>query len=364
MKRINVLMIISSLDRANGVTSYVMNYYRNMYNINMDFVVTSDNIKNEFYTEIINNGNNVFFIESNRLKKILKSIKNIKNFLKKNAHKYDIIHCNVANIGLIFLYYAKKYGMKNRIIHSHATVTAETFLHKLRNQIIIPITVSYANNLFACSNAAGKAMFGEKSFFIVNNAIDSKKYFYSKKNRKQIRNEFKINDNTLVIGNIGRISNQKNHSFMLELIEKMKNENIILLLVGNGPNEDIMKKRVADRGLENKILFLGSRKDTYKLYSGFDIFILPSLFEGLPVVGIEAQTNGIPCIFSQAITKEAKISNNVEFLDIGKDNYNDWIKCINQIQKQKRNKSKIYDKYDIKKNAEKMEQKYFEIVGD
>lgn len=364
MKKINVLMVISSLDRANGITSYVMNYYRNMPNINMDFIVTSDNIKNEYYDEIIKNKNKVYFIESNKIKKIFSTIRNIKTFMKINSSKYDIIHCNVANIGLMYLYYAKKYGIKKRIIHSHATVTAETFGHKVRNEIIIPVTIKYANYYFACSDAAGKAMFKNKKFIIVNNAIDYKKFYYMDKYRKDIREKLKISEETFVIGNIGRLSNQKNHLFMIDIINKMKNENCLLMLVGNGPNEKLIKEKVKRMQLENKVIFLGSRNDVYKLYSCFDVLILPSLFEGLPVVGIEAQANGVPCIFSNEITREVKISENVMFLGIKEDNIDNWIENIKKIKRNNRKKPKIITSYDIYYCAKELENKYYKIVGE
>jgi glycosyltransferase involved in cell wall biosynthesis len=355
MKKINVLMILSSFNLSNGIASYVMNYYRNMENVNMDFIVTSDNVKNEYYDEIISRGNKIFFIKSNGYKKIFSSLKNIKEFFEKYSSNYDIVHCNVANIGLFYLYYAKKYGVKTRILHSHATITADKFLHKIRNDIIIPIT-----------KLAGIAMFGKEKFFVINNAIDSKKYFYSEKYNEELRNELKIKKNDYVIGNIGRLRNQKNQKFLLDIIYdfKKKNKDFKLVIVGNGTNEYKLKKYAKLLNLTDDVIFLESRNDTYKMYSLFDIFVLPSLYEGFPFVGIEAQTNGVKCLFSDKITKEVNVSGDALFLSIdNKDDCKLWSKELEKNKTVKR-KSKIFDNYDIKKNALNMQNKYFELIEE
>ena len=164
MKRIKILQVVPSLSRVNGVASYAMNYYRNISNIDMDFVVANLDTKSDYFEEINANGNKIYNLSKNLSKNFIDYIYKIKKFFKENANKYDIIHCHVANAGAIFLYYAKKYGIKVRIIHSHATATSDNKIKQIRNNLILPLTIHNATNYFACSDKAGKAMFKNKKY--------------------------------------------------------------------------------------------------------------------------------------------------------------------------------------------------------
>lgn len=357
--KIKILQIVPSLSQANGVAAYINNYFVHIdkNDIEMTFLVLNDRDHGR-YKEIKDNGGTI--IELYREKNIFKYISKVKKFFKYN--KFDIVHCHVANIGLIYLYYSKKYGIKKRILHSHATVSSDKFFHKLRNDIVLPVAKSFANVNFACSEAAGKAMFKKQKFEVINNAIDTKKFKFSTKYRNELRKELKLNDK-LVIGNIGRLCRQKNQTFLLKVIAKLKEKekNVILLMVGNGELENQLKNEAKILGIEENVLFLGSRNDTYKIYNALDILVLPSLYEGLPVVGIEAQANGLECIFSNNITKEVKISSNVKFLDINIDDIESWVTEIISAKNNKRLEFQT-NEYDIDKCAIKLKEKYIDLV--
>ena len=156
MKKVKVLCVLPSLRICNGVASYAMNYYKNISNIDMDFVVANLDTKSDYFDEIKANGNKIYNLSKNASKNSFDYIYKIKKFFKENANKYDIIHCHVANAGAIFLYYAKKYGIKVRIIHSHATETSDNKIKQIRNNLILPLTIHNATNYFACSDKAGK----------------------------------------------------------------------------------------------------------------------------------------------------------------------------------------------------------------
>ena len=357
-KRIKVLNIVSNLSQTNGVSSYVMNYYRNFStNVDMDFLVLNK-WHNEYYGEIHTNIYEIFF---NKRKSLYSFIKQLSNFFK-NHNDYDIVHCQVANLGLIPLYFAKKNNISIRILHSHATSSSDKLLKKIRNNIILFFVKKLATDYFACSELAGKAMFGNKKFKVICNAVPFEKYAYNAEIRKKIRNEYNI-DNKVVIGHIGRFCEQKNHKFLLSLFNDIskKYNDYVLMLIGTGEYEEKIKKYVVDNHLENKVLFLGRRDDVDKLYQSMDCFILTSLFEGLPVTGIEAQVAGLPCIFSDTITKEVDISKNVKFLSLN-DDLSTWeneiIHLNNKISNIKLNKN-----YDIEYATVKLEELYRELCN-
>lgn len=364
MRRIRVLQIVPSLSQVNGVASYSVNYYKNMKNIDMDFVMANLNTNSNYINELVNLGASIIDLSKSNSKNMFDYIIKIKKFFKQNAKSYDIIHCNVSNSGAIFLYYAWKYGIKVRILHSHATATGDSVLKKIRNDMILPITKLFANTYFACSKAAGKNMFKNKKFTIINNAIDSNKYLFNENLRKEIRNEYNLK-NKIVLGNVGRLVNQKNQKFLIEIYSKLllKNKNYVMIIVGNGPLEQELKKSVKEKSLDDKIIFAGSRIDTNKIYNAFDVLLLPSLYEGLPVVGIEAQCNGVTCIFSDRITKEVKINDNVYFLPI--DNSDKWVKKIINLDFKRIKNNKFNEShFNIENECINLEKIYYKLFDE
>ena len=215
---------------------------------------------------------------------------------------------------------------------------------------------------FACSTEAGKFLFGKKDFKIIPNAIEVEKYRFSSEIRKEGRKKLKIKDE-LVIGHIGRFEQQKNHKYIIDIFKEVLKENptAVLILAGNGNLFEKIKLYAYKMKVEKNIKFLGVVKDTNKLYQIMDCFILPSFFEGLPVVGIEAQTSGVKCLFSNSITEEVKIIESSEFLDIGRENIDTWKEKILAIKKYDRESAyeKVkYTNYNIKITAKEMEDFY------
>lgn len=301
-----------------GVESVIMNYYRHLDHtkVQFDFICDEDSTRIP-YDEIKKLGGRVFLVP--KYQKLPQYLKALEGLFRKN--QYRIVHSNVNTLSVFPLYAAKKAGVPVRISHSHSTSNAREWKRNIIKNILRPFSKKYATDYFACSELAGRYLFGNKTFDqgkvkIIHNAIDLDKFKFDKVARKKLREEFGIKDSTVVIGHVGRFVKQKNHDFLIDVFNEYhtKNPDSKLLLVGTGPLEEKIKAKVEKLNLSNSVLFLGQREDTNKLYSAMDVFCLPSLYEGLGMVLIEAQMNGLPCLASDKVPKEAKITENIDFI--------------------------------------------------
>ncbi len=364
MKKIKILYIVPSLRLCNGIASYAMNYFRNIdnNNIQIDFIIGA-NEKSEYFDEIEKKGSKIYYIPKiEGIMNFFNVIKMIKNFFRDN--KYDIIHCHVLNMGAFYLHYAKKYKVPIRILHSHATKYADSSLNNFRNMFLAKIAVKNANTYYACSNLAGKFLFRNQQFEIINNAINIENFKYNIEKRKQIRKEEKINDNEILIGNIGRFVPQKNLFFLIDIFKQLtkKSNKYKMILIGTGPQEKKLLEKIKENGLTDKVIIKKNITNVNEYMQAMDVFVLPSLYEGLPVVGIEAQASDLTCLLANTISQEAKITANVKFLPITDEKF--WIEEINKLEKRNRKDvSEIILKsgYDIKTESKKLIDKYQEL---
>lgn len=198
----------------------------------------------------------------------------------------------------------------------------KTCIHKIGRHVI-PIL---CDGFLCCSNDAGKWMFTEKTrkrnvYKIAHNAIDITPFLFQKTVRTSIREKLKIRDDDIVIGNIGRFTYQKNHEFLIDVFDKclLMNPRYKLMLIGDGPNKEMIEKKVSALGIEDRVMFLGVRKDVHKLLQAMDIFCLPSRFEGLGIVGIEAQASGLTCLVSDVVPKDLGVTDKCKFLSLNSD---------------------------------------------
>lgn len=349
-------------DKIGGVETFLMNYYRNIdrKKIQFDFVSIYDKLC--FENEIKHLGGKVYNIVSEK-KNPIKYYKDLKKIIKEN--NYNIVHIEMLSCANILpILAAKRAKVKHIIVHSHNSNTPSGLLRKLMNTINKPF-LKLATDYWACSKLAGHWMFGEKNdFVVIPNAIDINKFCFNLDNRKKIRDNLKIN-NKIVIGHIGRFCYQKNHDFLIKIFKKFndKNKNSVLLLIGKGELENKIKKAVTDLNLNDSVIFLGNTDVVEKYLSAMDIFVLPSRFEGLPVTGIEAQVNGLECLFSNKITNEVNFTNNVKFLPI--DDINLWVKALNNTNLNLKRRNNIDSKsFDIRVNAKLIENKYLKMNED
>lgn len=341
-----------------GVESVVMNYYRHIdrTKIQFDFICDEDST-NIPYDEIEQLGGRVILVPP--YQKVFEYQKELIKIFKDN--NYKIVHSHINTLSVFPLRAAKKAGVPIRIAHSHSTTNKKEWKRNLVKQVLRPFSKVYATDYMCCSELAGRWLFGNKEYdkgnvYLLNNAIDLDKFKYNEKIRKEKRKELNIKDDTLVIGHVGRFVEQKNHRFLIDIFNEVhkQKENSILLLVGQGPLMEEMKEKVKILGIEDKVIFLGQRNDVNELYNAMDLFFFPSLYEGLGMVLIEAQANGLPCIASTEIPEIADISNNVQFYNLN-DSIDTWLKNYEVKRFKFIRKNCIYD---IKRETEKLEKKY------
>lgn len=350
-----------------GVEAVVMNYYRNIdrSKIQFDFICDDDST-NIPYEEIEKLGGRVILIPP--YQKVFKYHKTLKKTLKEN--KYKIVHSHINTLSVFPLFAAKCAKVPVRIAHSHSTTNKKEWKKNLLKQVLRPFSKIFATDYFCCSELAGRWLFGNKEYdkgnvYLLNNAIDLDKFKYDEKIRKQKRKELNIKDDTLVIGHIGRFVAQKNHDFLIDIFNEVykQNNNSILLLAGQGPLMDEIKDKVKRLNLEQSVKFLGQRSDANELYQAFDIFLLPSLYEGLPVVGVEAQASGLLCFLSSDMTKETKVLESTTIMNLSNTS-KEWAdNIINKISKYKRTntiKEISSNGFNIKEEANKLEKYYLE----
>lgn len=348
-----------------GVESVVMNYYRHIdrTKIQFDFICDEDST-NIPYEEIEKMGGKVILIPP--YQKVFKYHKKLKEVLKSGGYK--IVHSHINTLSVFSLFAAKCAGVPVRIAHSHSTTNKKEKKKNLLKQVLRPFSKVFATDYMCCSELAGRWLFGNKEYdngnvYLLNNAIDLDKFKYDEEKRKEKRKELNIEDSTLVIGHVGRFVEQKNHRFLIDIFNEVhkQKENSILLLAGQGPLMEEMKEKVKILGIEDSVKFLGQRNDINELYQAFDVFCLPSLYEGLPVVGVEAQATGLLCIFSDDMTKETKVLDTTEFLSLNQ-SVEMWGKHILksfEVYTRKTNQTEIKNNgFDIRNEAKKLSDYY------
>lgn len=348
-----------------GVEAVVMNYYRHLDHskIQFDFICDDDST-NIPYDEIEKLGGKVILIPP--YQKVFKYQKELRRVLRDG--KYKIVHSHINTLSVFPLYAAKKVGVPVRIAHSHSTTNKKEWKKNLLKQVLRPFSKKYATNYMCCSELAGRWLFGDKAYdegkvYLLNNAIDLDKFKYDKKIRDKKRKELGIKEDTIVIGHIGRFVAQKNHTFLIDIFNQFhkKEKNSILLLAGQGPLQEEIKNKVRELGLDDSVRFLGQRNDANELYQVFDVFLLPSLYEGLPVVGVEAQASGLLCFFSDDMTKETKVLDSTVFMSLSNTS-EEWTgEILTNLKDYKRinTKNEVSDNgFDIEIEARKLEKYY------
>ena len=304
---IRVLHILQRME-AGGTQALLMNIYRKIdrTKVQFDFLVVYK--EKQFYDdEIEKMGGHVYKLSFREDLNLPKFQKELASFFAKH-HEYKIVHCHAYTIGYFCLKAAKKAGIPVRIAHSHSNAAVHDAKLPLK-LIMQKLFTIYSTDLFACSEEAGKFAFKGKKFGIVQNAIDSQKFIADANIREKIRKALRV-ESKFVVGHVGRMQPEKNHDFLIDVFAeiKKKKSNAELILVGTGPLEEKVKSKVAEKGLSDCVHFLGNRKDMNRIYQAMDVFVFPSLFEGLGIVAIEAQAAGVPIVCSEGLPPETDIT--------------------------------------------------------
>lgn len=348
-----------------GIKSVIMNYYSNIDRtlVQFDFFIDDDSpIKD--YTEILDFGGRVFKIPST--KHPIKNVNMTRKILKEN--NYKVVHGYLNTLNVFPMFAAFLAGTPVRISENLSTAHPGERKTIIKN-ILKPFAKLFPTHIAANSNYAGEWIYGRKSMErceIIYNALDLNKYKYDLKMRENKRAELGL-DGCFVLGHIGRYQYQKNHAFLIDVFEAVykKDSSARLLLVGYGDLKDNIWKKIRSRGLENAVVDCGATEDIIPLYNAMDCFVLPSFYEGLPVVGIEAQATGLPCIISTEVTDETAITDNVEFIGLDKPaDY--WAGKILKWKSYRRidvTEQVAQNGYSIKKEAKRLQNYYFDCLA-
>ena len=362
MTRVRILQVFGGLNRG-GAETMVMNLYRNIDRdkIQFDFVTHLDE-KGDYEDEIEKMGGRIYHLPRYKVYNHLRYIKAWKNLLKNN--NFHAVHGHMNSTASIYLKISKECGIPT-VAHSHSTSSGKGLKSKIIEFYHREIN-SVSDYKFACSKEAGYWLFGkEAQFLIMNNGIDTKKFKFNEENRIRTRKDLGISNGDVVLIHVGNYRPVKNHKFIVDIFNKLalEDERYKLVFVGSRVKENIHSR--INKNVENKILFLGSRSDVDNLLMASDIFLLPSIYEGLPVSTIEAQTSGLKCLVSDNVSHECKLTGNIEFLDINNIKSIDiWISKILEYRSYLRIDMSQYVKnegYDIKDVALSIQEFYENI---
>lgn len=361
---IRILMVVHEMNRG-GIENFIMNLYRTVdkNKIQFDFVVHTQE-KCAFDEEINELGGMIYHCPDYRVVNHFQYIAWWNKFFSEHK-EYKIVHSNLDSSANIHLRIAKKHNCI-AIAHSHNSNDGVGLKGLVKSVLKFNFN-SCCDYKFACSDKAARWLFGKNAtdIKIINNGINSEIYTYDNALRKKVLDEFAINDK-FVIGSVARFNHQKNHQFIIDVFYEYKKNvpNAVLILVGDGDLKNEILEKTNKMNIDDSVIFTGVRSDIFELLNAFDLFIMPSFYEGLPVSVIEAQASGLKCLLSDTITKEVDITGNVEFMSLEK-SPKEWAeKIVSMLPYERKNtQQKIIDAgYDIKSTAEWLTDFYIKLA--
>lgn len=322
MSKIKIAIFVHGL--SGGVGQVLLNYFNNMPKDYELDIITMHIESEDLLSTFQNNNFKVIKIPS-KSDSLVGNISSMFSILRKN--KYDIAYAHMTLTNFFPLFVAKYCGIKTRISHSHL---AES--RNLYTNILAWLTRMVSTDYIACGEKAGRFLYGKKPFTIFNNAVNLNSYVFNSKKRVKARKALEIGEDTVVLGNVGRFSKQKNHIFLLKLFAEYHNynRNSVLLLIGDGELKNYLKKEAYNLKIDKSVKFLGQLDDVTDMLQAMDLFVQPSLFEGLSLAAIEAQAAGVPCVFSDSVTKETKLTPNVSFISLNAP-ITEWIETCEEM---------------------------------
>lgn len=379
---IRILQVITIMNRG-GAENMLMNYYNavDRNKVQFDFLVHRDTI-GAFEPDIVALGGKIYRMPAISPGNYVEYKKKLDTFFKEH-NDYKIVHSHLNALSSIVLGVAKKHNIPVRIAHSHIAIESDVYMNVFKKNTDIKATVKAtvqsmvkhkvakkATHYFACSIKAGQWLYGKKhasKVVVINNAIDTSRFLYDENKAKDVKKEHDLTGKK-VIGHVGRFNEQKNHFFLLKIFKIIieKDPNCVLLLAGVGSLMEIIIEEVDRLGLKDHVRFLGVRADINQQLQGFDLFLFPSLYEGLPVTLIEAQASGLPIVASDTITAEVDLTGLITFLDIN-DSASKWADVV--IEKLNHNRQNTFEQikkghYDINENAKNLQNFYLKTHSD
>lgn len=365
---VRIAQVVGKLS-AGGVESVVYNYYRHIDHtkFQFDFFIDADSTCPS-RQELIDMGARYFVVPP--YQKLPQYIGVLTRLFRENH--YSIVHSHMNTLAVFSLFAAWAAGVPVRICHNHSTAGPGETAKNIMKYLLRPFAKVFATDYCACSRYAGEWLFGRRAMergevTVFQNAIELDRFRFRADVRDAVREKLNL-DSQFVVGHVGRFCVQKNHEFLIDIFAEVYKlrEDAILLLVGDGPLMGNVKEKVHRLGLDGAVRFLGVRDDVDRLYQAMDVFALPSRYEGLPVVGVEAQTAGLPCVVSDCVSKEAQITKNIVFVPLDAD-IEMWSKKIldcGSICREDTVQKVRNDGFDIAAEAEMLREFYEEILKD
>ncbi|MDO5478757.1 MAG: glycosyltransferase [Clostridia bacterium] len=365
-----ILEICVDLD-GGGIDRYLLNYCSRINDIDFDFACVDNNKVGVLEQPIKDLGCNIYKVKRQSAG-VIKYYKALKKIMTEN--KYDAVHVHLGYRGMVALFCAKMCGIKCRISHAHIAFEPEGKGRKLLRKVCTVICKSLSTHLAGCGVDAAKWLWGTKSYEkgkvkIHNNAIDGNKFKFSPEIRKRVRNDLGISNETLAVGHVGRLCDQKNQLRLVEIFAEIKKirPDALLYMVGRGEKEKAIIKRAEELGISNAVKLLGIRDDVHELLNAFDVFVFPSTHEGLPFTLIETQCNGLYALSADTVTPLVKVSACVEFISLDE---TDRVWAEKSMELAEKGHSEVaHDDvvkagYDINAEAEKLEKYYLDCIRE
>lgn len=359
---IRVLHVVTHMNRG-GLETMIMNYYRNIdrEEVQFDFL-THREYDGDYGEEIKALGGVIYHLP--KLNPFSCKYRNALDHFFCEHPEYTLIHVHQDCLSSVILKIAKQHGVRVRIAHSHSSSQDKgvKYLVKLFYKHFIP---KYATDLYACGKDAGDWMFNGAEYNVLNNAIDTRQYVFCGKRRISMRRSLHVNPDELLVGHVGRFCYPKNHVFLIDIFNEI--QKILpakLVLIGTGELENEIKEKVKLLGLREKVIFTGLRSDVSDLLQAMDVFVFPSNYEGLPVTLVEAQASGLPCLISDKVPIECKITDLVQQISLST-GAEIWAKTAIEAAATERRDTYGEIKaagFDIKENARWLQNKYEEMV--
>lgn len=373
-KPIRVLQVVPSLNRAAGVArfAYNMDLYHDEDRVHFDYLhhssIDGQLMHDKTYDKELQEKGSRVYLVNYASRGLSRFIEEVNTFFEEHGSEYDIVHCQMPNSAFCVLRDAKHAGVKHRILHSHLNNSSDQFFHRLRNAPLNAIGKMYATDRLACSEDAGKFLFGSKPFTVIRNGIPIEQFAYDTGINSGLRAEYGIPTDAPVIGCVGRMVKQKNYPFAVKVFAQFlrKRPDAKLVFIGDGTDRAELEQAIHNEGVTSSVLLLGVREDINRLYSMLDVFFMPSLYEGLPVSCVEAQASGLPCVYSTDVPHESDITQTGLFVDRTAD-ISQWVTALEQAMNGGRltsNPEVLSARgYSASANAEQLMRYYEQLMG-
>ena len=355
-----ILHVVSIMD-VGGMESYIMNMYRRLdrTKVQFDFLVHHAR-RGVFEDEIEALGGRVYhttLMDDYNLPKYVRAL----DRLFREHPEYRIVHGHLNSPAFFYLGAAKRHGVRHRILHCHCPGKINTLKGNIKH-LVSQISPLNANIRLACSTEAGDYLFKNRDFEVIPNGVDAARFRFNPESREEVRRRLGL-DGKFVIGHVGRFYYEKNHEYILDVFKAVRERipQAALILLGEGKLMEAVREKARALGIEDSVHFMGLIRDCAPYYQAMDAFMMPSLYEGLPLTGLEAQFAALPCLFSDTVSPEVKFSPEAQFLPIGEENIGRWTDALEEVFRRNIDRASFApeaDRFDAAVGTEKMIQRY------